>query len=247
MILNRLGRESDEVIHDDVNRAANGVSPQVGKVKRFRPDALAGESRVAMHDYRNHFVQRFAGTVDVGPAQAVARLLGACAANGDGINGLQMARIRNEVNADFLAAGGDVSAGSSDMVFHVARTQYAARIDVFEAGDHFMGRLAGSMNHHVEAPAVAHGHDRGFRAVFAGFVEDRVQERRSEEHTSELQSLTNLVCRLLLEKKKNKPYTPGARQIADGEIRQIPPRQSATTHPKSIATEPDLALLVRGT
>src|SRR5262249_62413803 len=28
--------------------------------------------------------------------------------------------------------------------------------------------------------------------------------RRSEEHTSELQSLTNLVCRLLLEKKKQK-------------------------------------------
>src|SRR5437016_10086515 len=27
-------------------------------------------------------------------------------------------------------------------------------------------------------------------------------EKRSEEHTSELQSLTNLVCRLLLEKKK---------------------------------------------
>ena len=29
-------------------------------------------------------------------------------------------------------------------------------------------------------------------------------EARSEEHTSELQSLTNLVCRLLLEKKKLK-------------------------------------------
>src|SRR5437016_8780026 len=29
-----------------------------------------------------------------------------------------------------------------------------------------------------------------------------VWKRRSEEHTSELQSLTNLVCRLLLEKKK---------------------------------------------
>src|SRR5437016_10052543 len=28
--------------------------------------------------------------------------------------------------------------------------------------------------------------------------------QRSEEHTSELQSLTNLVCRLLLEKKKTK-------------------------------------------
>src|SRR5258706_9906588 len=30
---------------------------------------------------------------------------------------------------------------------------------------------------------------------------------RSEEHTSELQSLTNLVCRLLLEKKKNNSST----------------------------------------
>src|SRR5258706_9380837 len=30
---------------------------------------------------------------------------------------------------------------------------------------------------------------------------------RSEEHTSELQSLTNLVCRLLLEKKKKKYNT----------------------------------------
>src|SRR2546427_6786094 len=29
------------------------------------------------------------------------------------------------------------------------------------------------------------------------------RDRRSEEHTSELQSQSNLVCRLLLEKKKN--------------------------------------------
>src|SRR2546427_8776019 len=32
-------------------------------------------------------------------------------------------------------------------------------------------------------------------------------ERRSEEHTSELQSQSNLVCRLLLEKKKKKVKT----------------------------------------
>src|SRR5262249_60788989 len=31
----------------------------------------------------------------------------------------------------------------------------------------------------------------------------KASSARSEEHTSELQSLTNLVCRLLLEKKKN--------------------------------------------
>src|SRR5262249_61296773 len=34
------------------------------------------------------------------------------------------------------------------------------------------------------------------------FDRDQQGARRSEEHTSELQSLTNLVCRLLLEKKK---------------------------------------------
>src|SRR2546430_11934405 len=33
-------------------------------------------------------------------------------------------------------------------------------------------------------------------------AEQRQEARRSEEHTSELQSQSNLVCRLLLEKKK---------------------------------------------
>src|SRR3989475_3071064 len=36
------------------------------------------------------------------------------------------------------------------------------------------------------------------------------QRLRSEEHTSELQSQSNLVCRLLLEKKKDANYTVGA-------------------------------------
>src|SRR2546425_3608737 len=39
------------------------------------------------------------------------------------------------------------------------------------------------------------------RALFPGSTRDHV---RSEEHTSELQSLAYLVCRLLLEKKKKR-------------------------------------------
>src|SRR5438045_8706216 len=40
-------------------------------------------------------------------------------------------------------------------------------------------------------------------ALFDGTLElQRAVEERSEEHTSELQSLRHLVCRLLLEKKK---------------------------------------------
>src|SRR2546430_12079543 len=39
--------------------------------------------------------------------------------------------------------------------------------------------------------------------VLRGDPAERDRRPRSEEHTSELQSQSNLVCRLLLEKKKN--------------------------------------------
>src|SRR2546427_6764667 len=42
------------------------------------------------------------------------------------------------------------------------------------------------------------------RALGFATVVDAAQALRSEEHTSELQSQSNLVCRLLLEKKKQK-------------------------------------------
>src|SRR5260370_7181188 len=47
--------------------------------------------------------------------------------------------------------------------------------------------------------------DFGFRMgchAIVTAVASRIPDRRSEEHTSELQSHLNLVCRLLLEKKK---------------------------------------------
>src|SRR5256885_8583132 len=42
-------------------------------------------------------------------------------------------------------------------------------------------------------------------AVQHHIADDQDARLRSEEHTSELQSPCNLVCRLLLEKKKKKP------------------------------------------
>src|SRR2546421_8351084 len=54
------------------------------------------------------------------------------------------------------------------------------------------GRLACAEDHLALAPVVARRLTRGAR------------QARSEEHTSELQSRSDLVCRLLLEKKKKK-------------------------------------------
>src|SRR2546425_5020926 len=43
------------------------------------------------------------------------------------------------------------------------------------------------------------------------------ERRRSEEHTSELQSLAYLVCRLLLEKKKEHLHLPATAMRQGGE------------------------------
>src|SRR2546430_11362889 len=44
-------------------------------------------------------------------------------------------------------------------------------------------------------------------SIFSGFSARAIRSlMRSEEHTSELQSQSNLVCRLLLEKKKNNTF-----------------------------------------
>src|SRR2546421_5284456 len=46
-------------------------------------------------------------------------------------------------------------------------------------------------------------------------------DRRSEEHTSELQSRSDLVCRLLLEKKKKKNNTKIDTQAANHDTQQV--------------------------
>src|SRR5438046_5569530 len=60
---------------------------------------------------------------------------------------------------------------------------------------------------------------RGARAPWRSRPRRPAADRpRSEEHTSELQSLTNLVCRLLLEKKKATDHIDEALPRATAEI-----------------------------
>src|SRR5256885_2911529 len=54
-------------------------------------------------------------------------------------------------------------------------------------------------------------------------------DNRSEEHTSELQSPCNLVCRLLLEKKKQKKRNPATHYIPNTYIH--PPAHRSTHGP----------------
>src|ERR1039457_2283653 len=56
--------------------------------------------------------------------------------------------------------------------------------------------------------------------VGAGWSRRGGVPRRSEEHTSELQSPCNLVCRLLLEKKKEKTILAAACTTTHGRVRK---------------------------
>src|SRR5438046_7494967 len=66
--------------------------------------------------------------------------------------------------------------------------------------DNGRSRLHREQHRSEAGPLRSEDHDRRFIASSLW--------RRSEEHTSELQSLTNLVCRLLLEKKNTNKHTP---------------------------------------
>src|ERR1022692_1916552 len=62
---------------------------------------------------------------------------------------------------------------------------------------------------------------------------------RSEEHTSELQSPCNLVCRLLLEKKNTEPTTgPWGRRPAAVAVRSRAGRSLGLHRQRSSGTEP---------
>src|SRR2546428_7672189 len=60
---------------------------------------------------------------------------------------------------------------------------------------------------------------RGRENSFPDAVIARVNSMRSEEHTSELQSRSDIVCRLLLEKKKKMTTSYGMEESTDGDHR----------------------------
>ena len=95
------GGEADLVVDDDMERAADAVGVEFAKVERLLDDALPGKCRVAV-DQHHH--PRLPGGV------ADPILTGPHAADGDGIDELQMARIEAEREVDIAAIGGTVIA-----------------------------------------------------------------------------------------------------------------------------------------
>src|SRR5260370_15883609 len=98
--------------------------------------------------------------------------------------------------------------GPLDQPIRPTHAGLGARFHIAVA-DHALGCIADigrPRGHHlVECPAM--GTEEFSGRTHSPFL---AHENRSEEHTSELQSHLNLVCRLLLEKKKRKKCQPKA-------------------------------------
>src|SRR5438046_4802829 len=93
------------------------------------------------------------------------------------------------------------------MILRPPRSTLFPYTTLFRSLSHFVSSQLGLLRPQI---GVDHHRDQlseqDFRSptqLIPGFA--GVADQRSEEHTSELQSLTNLVCRLLLE-KKNKTH-----------------------------------------
>src|SRR5205814_7754925 len=76
--------------------------------------------------------------------------------------------------------------------------------DPFDQWRHPYAARLTCMAHTTARTRLIHSSALAPRRGWGWSVMDRLLRFRSEEHTSELQSLRHLVCRLLLEKKKKK-------------------------------------------
>src|SRR5690606_39611893 len=120
-----------------------------------------------------------------------------------------------------LRPDGSLISASSDTRSHdsfqypawILGVDYQATEDLFLYAKTGRASMAGGFNTRGTPPGLESYDPEELTDVELGMKMDsldgRLRTNRSEEHTSELQSRENLVCRLLLEKKKVTELLPG--------------------------------------
>src|SRR6266852_1341595 len=226
--------EADQVVHNDMQRAANRIPLQVRQVQRFRPNALPGKSRIAVQHNGQHLRRA------VFPA---ARLFGPRPPQRDWVHHLQMTGIRDQVDAQLAAISRLIFASRTDVVFHVAGAQNTLRIHVLEPGKDVGGRLADDMHHDVEPTAMAHRQHRLNRATPRGSFENLIEQRDQRGDAFERKTFCAEVAGLedLLEK------LPAEREFRMRQRAEEPQRVEVGFEiaPSAKGVENSLALLTR--
>src|SRR5690554_3759843 len=192
--LNLVGRVSDEAAVTDVEGLAGGSVPAV---QNSQVETTGSRSRQLSDDPVVH-------TVDVGPSE----LLGHGDDGSELLRGDRANTVAQLADRLFLGLGNRLNLGLSGAeqerglaIAHRNRVASQTRNNALVLGGlvdqgnklarQALGGQISQSSHYVFYPLLS-----------LGVTDELRQHRRSEEHTSELQSRPHLVCRLLLEKKK---------------------------------------------
>ena len=172
--------ESEQVVVDDVNRAANRVAGQAREVQPFGRDALAGKRTVTVQHDRHDARAR---------PLALARLPRACPPDGHRKHRFEVTRIRHQLRAQVAPAAGSVRAGGTHVVFDVAAAEHALGIRILEAGVEVPDRPPDDVGHHVQTTTMAHPDERLVETISSGRFEHFVEERNQRRHALEREPL----------------------------------------------------------
>jgi len=162
------GGEADLVIDDDVDGTAGVVTGKLRHIEDLRYDALAGERGVAMEEEREDLVA----------VVAVIEDALACAGHAldDGVDGLEVAGIRGETDADLRAGRGGAGGGVAKVIFYIAIAANEVRDVVFrELGEEGGEGFCEEIGEDIEASAMGHAHDDLHDAAARAVLEDGVE------------------------------------------------------------------------
>src|SRR3989440_6207507 len=99
----------------------------------------------------------------------------------------------------------DLGRGIGGLIGHTQPRRIAARATASRVAQELKTELGGAVGYKIRFTDKVG--PRSYIKIMTDGILLAETQGRSEEHTSELQSRSDLVCRLLLEKKKNKAHT----------------------------------------
>ena len=97
---------------------------------------------------------------------------------------------------NFRPRAGHIFAGRAHVIFHVAATQNAARINILKPCEDFLRRAPGHLHNNVQAATMAHAHHQFHRTLLPGRIQNFIHQRDHGGHAFEREPLAAQVALL---------------------------------------------------